>query len=259
MTLDFCKPWSEEENKLFLGALRKRKIEYCEMNGLPVPAFDKPEDFLFEPGTAQKHDPTARAGQPVTIKNFVPGQIAYMYITGGKRRGKYDTQAVEVTKVGRKYVTVETSSGMDMLFREAHRSKPYLVEHTKRGVSWLLFTSSEAVDEHCAREWLKTWVRTATGWDKIDRYTLAQLRAVKEILEREVEPGKRVYAKTTMEAMPGSCNECAFGRRYGCVGDVECRILGEYFTGNVRPPYKERPDECPLLEMEETDNDGKEL
>lgn len=60
-----------------------------------------------------------------------------------------------------------------------------------------------------------------------------------------------IYAKTPMEAMPGSCNECAFGRRYGCVGDVECRILREYFTGNVKPPYKERPDICPLREIDD--------
>ena len=33
------------------------------------------------------------------------------------------------------------------------------------------------------REELKVWVRTAAGWDKIDRYTLAQLREVKKILE----------------------------------------------------------------------------
>ena len=57
-----------------------------------------------------------------------------------------------------------------------------------------------------------------------------------------------IYAKTTMKHMPGSCNECQFGRRYGLVGDVECRILREYFTGNVKPPYKERPNECPLTE-----------
>lgn len=55
-----------------------------------------------------------------------------------------------------------------------------------------------------------------------------------------------VYVKTEMEAMPGSCAECEFGRRYGFVGDVYCRVLDDYFTGNVKPPHKERPDECPL-------------
>ena len=59
-----------------------------------------------------------------------------------------------------------------------------------------------------------------------------------------------VYAKTDMSTLPGSCTECKMGRRYGCVGDVFCRVLNKYFTGNTKPPYKERPDECPLVVME---------
>ena len=49
--------------------------------------------------------------------------------------------------------------------------------------------------------------------------------------------------------IPKSCTECFLGKRYGCVGDVECKVLGEYFTGNVKPPYKDRPDQCPLSEI----------
>lgn len=59
-----------------------------------------------------------------------------------------------------------------------------------------------------------------------------------------------IYAKTTMEKLPNSCTECQMGKRYGCVGDVYCTILKDFFTGNVKPPYKERPDECPLVEMD---------
>lgn len=53
------------------------------------------------------------------------------------------------------------------------------------------------------------------------------------------------------EDMPRSCTECFLGERYGCVGDVKCHALREYFTGNAEPPYKERPDECPLTELTE--------
>ena len=53
------------------------------------------------------------------------------------------------------------------------------------------------------------------------------------------------------EDMPGSCVECFLGERYGCVGDVKCKALNEYFTNNVRPPYKERPDECPMTVLPE--------
>lgn len=56
-TLDFCKEWSDEEYKLFLDAIRKRKTEYCERHGLPVPAFDKVEDFYLEAGMMPGHEP----------------------------------------------------------------------------------------------------------------------------------------------------------------------------------------------------------
>lgn len=69
-------------------------------------------------------------------------------------------------------------------------------------------------------------------------------------LHTKIEGGESkmsVYAKTPMETLPGGCEECKMGRRYGCVGDVKCKILDTYFTGNVKPPYKERPDDCPLV------------
>lgn len=190
----------------------------------------------------------------MTIKDFKVGQPVFIMGDGSTQRDRFRTTAAEVVKIGRKYVTI--SGNLAMQFKEMHESRPYLVEHTEYGAPRLLFPSREAVDDYIEREELKNWVWTAVGWEKTDRYTLAQLREVKRILERDVEPGKRVYARTTMETMPGSCTECAFGRRYGCVGDVECRILREYFTGNVEPPYKERPDECPLAEMEEPDHDA---
>jgi len=49
--------------------------------------------------------------------------------------------------------------------------------------------------------------------------------------------------------MPKSCAECELGRSYGAVGDVKCLVLQTYFTGNTKPPHKERPDECPLVEI----------
>ena len=95
------------------------------------------------------------------------------------------------------------------------------------------------------------WLRRQDGKDvkkMLDKRKAAIAEQVRRKLERE--PEQRVYVRTAMEAMPGSCTECEFGRKYGCVGDVECRILREYFTGNVEPQYKERPDECPLVELE---------
>lgn len=91
--------------------------------------------------------------------------------------------AVEVVKIGRKYVTINGNWGLK--FKEVNKSRPYLVEHTEYGSPRLLFPSRKEVNNYIEREELKTWVRTAVAWDKIDRYTLAQLREVKRILEGE--------------------------------------------------------------------------
>lgn len=192
----------------------------------------------------------------MTIKDFKVGQTAYILDDGRRRSNERLATAVTVVKVGRKYVTVKEEGRQEARFFESHAETSYLFEDRDYGAQRLLFLTTEAVDEYNELNSLQSWVQEATNWMKVKEYTLAQLRAVKQILEREREPEKRVYARTTMGTMPGSCTECAFGRRYGFVGDVECRILREYFTGNVEPPYKERPDKCPLLEMEGTDNGG---
>ena len=117
----------------------------------------------------------------MTIKDFKVGQTVFVMEDSCTQQDKFRTVAAEVVKIGRKYVTI--SGNWAMQFKETHESRPYLVEHTERGAQRLLFPSREAVDDYIEREELKTWVRTAAGWEKIDRYTLAQLRAVKQILE----------------------------------------------------------------------------
>ena len=43
---DFFEKWNREESLRFLEALKRKKIEFCKEYGLPVPAFDKEEDFF---------------------------------------------------------------------------------------------------------------------------------------------------------------------------------------------------------------------
>ena len=183
------------------------------------------------------------------IKDFKVGQTAYI-IGEGRRRDDGKVTAVEVVKVGRIYVTVNEGGSRESRFCEVVGFAGCLAEDKNYGTKRLLFLTTKAVDEYNELEDLRNWVQEATNWLKAKDYTRTQLREVKRILEREGEPRKHVFARTTMCTMPGSCTECKLGVRYGYVGDVKCRILREYFTGNVEPPYKERPDECPLLEME---------
>lgn len=130
-----------------------------------------------------------RQVRKMTIKDFKVGQTVYVLGDGGRERNKCLVTAAEVVKVGRKYVTISGSWGMQ--FKETSTSRPYLVEVKEYGAPRLLFPSSEALDEYREREELKMWVRMASDWGKIDRYTLAQLRAVKKILEADdYEEGK---------------------------------------------------------------------
>lgn len=119
----------------------------------------------------------------MTIKCFKAGQTAYAMGDGySSMRDKYSVSEVRVEKVGRKYVTIAGNWGEQ--FKETSASRSYLIEHRECGAPRLLFPSRKAAEEYREREELKAWVREAAGWSKIDRYTLAQLRQVKQILER---------------------------------------------------------------------------
>lgn len=121
----------------------------------------------------------------MTIKDFKVGQTVFVVGDGCTQRDRFRTTEAEVVKIGKKYVTINGNWGMQ--FKEASESRFYLVEHTECGAPRLLFPSREALDEYRELEELKTWVRSATCWDKIKSYTLAQLRAVKKILEEGKE------------------------------------------------------------------------
>ncbi len=116
----------------------------------------------------------------MTIKSFVPGQTAYI-LDGIRREGDSSATLAKIVKVGRKYVT--TDGLWEAKFKETSDTRPFLIEHTNYGAPRLLFPSSEAANEYLEREELKRWVREATGWNRIDRYTLHQPRAVRDILE----------------------------------------------------------------------------
>lgn len=90
------------------------------------------------------------------------------------------------------------------------------------------------------------WVQAI--WAKVHPQALSELKD---------EDSSAVCVPTDMETMSRGCQECALGKPYGCVGDTYCKVLGDYFTGN--PPYlqipcKERPDECPLVEVRSGDS-----
>lgn len=123
----------------------------------------------------------------MTVKDFIAGQTVYIVEDGIRSRNGLYAAKAEVAKVGRKYVTIRGRLGEK--FKETYESRPYLIEQVEYGSPRLLFPSEDAVYEYREREELKEWVRTAADWNRIDRYSLEQLRAVKKILEEDKREG----------------------------------------------------------------------
>lgn len=44
---DFLANWDKAESQRFLEALKRKKVEFCYEYGLPLPVFDKEEDFYI--------------------------------------------------------------------------------------------------------------------------------------------------------------------------------------------------------------------
>lgn len=90
------------------------------------------------------------------------------------------------------------------------------------------------------------WVRAK--WAEVYPQALSELKDERSLT---------VCVPTDMEVMPRGCQECKLGKPYGCVGDTYCKVLGDYFAGNphnLNLPCKERPDECPLVELHSGDS-----
>lgn len=117
----------------------------------------------------------------MTINDFKVGQTAYI-LEDGHRATLSAAAEAEVTKVGRRYVTVREYL-QETRFYDPANSTTYLVEDKDYGAKRLLFLTAEAVAEHKELIDLQGWVQEATNWMKVKHYTLAQLREVKKILE----------------------------------------------------------------------------
>ena len=123
----------------------------------------------------------------MTVKDFHVGQTVYI-VRGDIRERRNDlAEKVEIVKVGRKYVTINGNWGQK--FKETDKDTAYLVEHTEYGNPDMLFPSKNALEEFLELCELKMWILREINWNKVDQYTLWQLRKVKEILEGTV-PGE---------------------------------------------------------------------
>lgn len=122
----------------------------------------------------------------MNIKDFRPGQEVFALSTKKGRTVHHTIRKYIVRSVGRKYVKVATEeypSLMIEFYKPECNNGEYLVENRAWGDRMRLFTSQQAANDEIEREMLKGWLREAAEWNRIQNYTLEQLRAVRDILE----------------------------------------------------------------------------
>lgn len=118
------------------------------------------------------------------IKDFTPGQTVYAV---GQKRGGTTEHFIErrtVVSVGRRYVrAAPEGSRLTDDFYLHNEADDFLTERYAFGERKKLFPTLEAANDGIERYMLRLWLRGAADWNKLDGYTLGQLREVKRILE----------------------------------------------------------------------------
>lgn len=122
----------------------------------------------------------------MNIKDFKPGQEVFALSTTKGRTVNHTIRKYIVKSVGRKYVKVaaEDYPALTIEFMSNNiEADHYLVENKDWGDRMKLFTSFQAANDEIERGALKIWLREAVGFNKIQFYSVEQLRAVRDILE----------------------------------------------------------------------------
>lgn len=128
----------------------------------------------------------------MTIKDFVVGQTAYVYNHYDKR----DNPAVGyreevVAKVGRAYVTLRNSWGDK--YGAGYGADNYLVEKVDAGSPRYLFRTKQDVEDFIESNLLRLEIRQSMDWGNLGKLSVAQLRAIKKILEGGEDDAKEVH------------------------------------------------------------------
>lgn len=119
----------------------------------------------------------------MTIKDFRVGEPAFIVNMNLGRKDAPSITETVVTAIGRVYVT--TGNGMRRFMEDTREGRDEcLKEKVSFGSSDLLFNNKIAAEEHIEKNGLELWLGCISV-DGAKRYTLQQLRAVKNILEPE--------------------------------------------------------------------------
>lgn len=121
----------------------------------------------------------------VSVKDFKPGQTAYILTRKRGRTQEHFVSQCIVVSVGRKYVKTvkQESSNITSDFYNLRGNDDYLSEADYCNTGRRLFPTQQAAIEDIEKDMLKDWISKATQHSSMEKYTVQQLRQVKEILE----------------------------------------------------------------------------
>ena len=121
----------------------------------------------------------------VSVKDFKPGQTAYILTRKRGRTQEHFVSQCIVVSVGRKYVKTakQESSSITSDFYNLRGDDDYLSEVDYCNTGRRLFPTQQAAIEDIEKDILKDWISKATQHSSMEKYTVQQLREVKEILE----------------------------------------------------------------------------
>lgn len=125
----------------------------------------------------------------VSVKDFKPGQTAYILTRKRGRTQEHFVSQCIVVSVGRKYVKTvkQESSNITSDFYNLRGNDDYLSEVDYCNTGRRLFPTQQAAIEDIEKDMLKDWISKATQHSSMEKYTVQQLREVKEILEEKHE------------------------------------------------------------------------
>lgn len=125
------------------------------------------------------------------LNDFNKGQLVWIELTGNACRNKSGNNLIEeweVILVSSKYVTAKRKAGYgdEIKFKEHDLSYEGLIQNTKYCVDYVLYPSEEDIKNKFEKEYLLDWIKNEfSGYGRKTKYTLEQLRKVKEVLVLE--------------------------------------------------------------------------
>lgn len=121
----------------------------------------------------------------ITIKDFKKGDTVYILTRNCGRNKEQTISEEKVASVGRMYVTIGNGAWSQ---KYMNRESEYLFEKANCGESRLLFRTRKDAEEYIEKDNLALWLGCISV-SEAEKYSIEQLRRVKEILKEKTENG----------------------------------------------------------------------